>query len=111
MLDEQLEDELKCALSDEEHFFIKPITLSCGHSACKNCIPDESNEEIKCKICDLVSEKSFSKYVSKGAQHALNLCIGDIFQILDKETTDRLKELKGIYLNGYSVGFYSFLTP
>ena len=91
MLDEQLIDELKCALSDEEHFFIKPITLSCGHSACKNCIPDQSNE--------------------KGAQHALNLCIGDIFQSLEKETTDRLKELKGIYLNGYSFGFYSSLTP
>ena len=94
---------MKSALSDEEHFLIKPITVSCGHSACKNCIPIESNEEIKCKICYSVSEKCFSNYVSKGAQQALKFCFDDIFQILEKETSVRLSELKGIYLNESSI--------
>ena len=44
MLDGQLIEELKCALSDEEHFVIKPIALSCGHSIYQNCIPAEVNE-------------------------------------------------------------------
>ena len=31
---------LNCALSDDEHFFIKLIPLSCGHSVCQDCIAD-----------------------------------------------------------------------
>ena len=88
---------LKCALSNEEHFLIKPVTLTCGHSVCQDCILEENTNEIKCKICFLVSEQQdFSKFpVSKLDQQALSLYMCDIFQVLEKETTDRLNKLKG----------------
>ena len=90
-----MDDE--CAISDEEHFLIKPISLTCGHSVCQKCIPDENIKEIKCKICDTESKQDLKfSSVSKLAQQALHFAMGDIFNILEKETTDRLNELKGI---------------
>ena len=104
MTNEKLE-EFKCAFSDENHFVIKPITLTCRHSVCQKCIPwitladDNANEkrkEIKCKICGLVSYQDLKlSSVSKIAQKALNLSIADIFQNLEKETTGRLYKLRG----------------
>ena len=61
------------------------------------CIPDEPNEGIECKICDLVSVQDLTQLqVSNEAQQAIKFNIGDIFQIFEKETSDRLNELKGI---------------
>ena len=86
----------KCALSNKEHFLVKPITLTCGHSVCQDCISDENTIEINCKICDLVSKQDFKTFsVSEIAQQALSMSISDIFQILAKETTDGLSDLKG----------------
>ena len=92
--------ELKCAISDDEHFLIKPISLACGHSICQKCILDGHNEGIKCKICDLVSNQDLTQIqVSNEAQQAIQFNIGDIFQILEKETSDRLNELKSMIKN------------
>ena len=89
--------ELKCAISDDEHFLIKPKALTCGHSICQNCIPDGPDEAIKCKICDLISHQDLTQLqVSNEAQHAIKFNIGDIFQIFEKETSDLFNELKGM---------------
>ena len=107
MNNEKLE-EYKCAFSDEKRFVVKPITLTCRHSVCQKCIPwitladDNANEkrkEIKCKICDKESKEDLKlSSVSKLAQQALNFAIGDIFNTLEKETSIRLNELKGMQL-------------
>ena len=86
--------ELECALSDDEHFLLKPISLKCGHSICRSCIPDEHIVGIKCKICNLNQLQ-----ISNETQHAIQFTlgnIGNIFQILERETSDRLNEFKGI---------------
>ena len=90
--------KLKCAFSDDGHFVIEPIQLSCGHWMCQNCTPISHFEEIICKICGLVSKQDLTKF--SVSDH--------IFQDLNKEITDRLKEFKGIYLNRYSTSdFYN----
>ena len=95
MISEERIEEIKCAFSDEEHFLIKPISLLCGHSICQNCIPAACTVEIRCKICDLVSKQDLTEpSISKLAQESVNFCMVDIFQILEKETKDRLNELK-----------------
>ena len=48
MISKESIKELTCTISDD--FIIEPIPLTCGHSACRNCIPDEHIEEIKCKF-------------------------------------------------------------
>ena len=53
MICEELLEKLKCAVSDEEHFIIKPISLACGHLVSKTCI--RNMRELKCKICYLTS--------------------------------------------------------
>ena len=100
MIEEVLE-ELKCALSDEQHFSIQPITLTkCGHSVCKNCLPVDTNEPIKCKICNLVTIQDYRNIeISKGSRQALRMCLDDIFSILEKELSYKFDELKSINFN------------
>ena len=98
MVSEETLEELKCAISDEEHFFIEPIPLTnCGHSICRTCIPNDDLIEIKCKICGLVSKQDFNKsQASKGTQKLLKMCLEDIFYIIKEETSFKLNDLKGM---------------
>ena len=99
MITEEILENLQCAVSDEEHFFIDPITLSnCGHSICQSCI-QAGDTKIKCKICNLITNQDFSKVeISQGSKMALNLCLSEIFQILEKETSWKLNDFKSICL-------------
>jgi hypothetical protein len=92
-------DEFRCALSNDNHFLINPITLSkCGHSVCKNCLPNNTKvQSIKCKTCGMITEDIFSEFsVSKGLKQALKLCLGNIFELIESETKSKLNELKSI---------------
>ena len=110
MNSEKMIEELKCSISNDGHFLIKPIALTCGHCICRNCIPCSHIDEIRCKICDSVAKLDSTEcYVAKEAQQALNFCNGDVFQIFEKETTDLLKEFKGIYLNVFSSSVFFFI--
>jgi hypothetical protein len=40
-----------CALAEDQHFIETPISLSCGHSICKGCIP-AVDQSLVCKICN-----------------------------------------------------------
>ena len=98
MISEEILEELKCALSDEQHFSIEPITLTkYGHSVCKSCLPTDSNDAIQCKICGLITVQDYS-YIetSKGSRQALKMCLDDIFDILEKELSLKFEELKSI---------------
>ena len=95
MISKEKITELTCAISDDDHFSIKPLALTCGHSFCRNCIPDGHIEGIKCKICDSNQDLNEPK-ISNEAQQAIQFNIGDILQILEKETSERLNELKGM---------------
>ena len=97
-LEDNLE-EFKCALSDDKHFIIQPIPLiKCGHAACKECFPSNvENNPIKCKICNIVSDFDFkSASVSIALKKAIQRCLGDMFQIIEKETITKLNYLKSI---------------
>jgi hypothetical protein len=40
MLTEEALENIECALSEEMHFLIGPITLNtCGHAICAKCLP------------------------------------------------------------------------
>jgi hypothetical protein len=95
--DDSLQD-FQCALADDKHFIIEPIPLiNCGHSFCKNCLPKEKVISIKCKVCGLITEQDLNNVaVSKGFKQALKLCLGNIFSVLEKETSHKLDKLKSI---------------
>ena len=96
MFEENL-DEFKCALSDDHHFIIEPITLiKCGHSACKECFPTEKINSIKCKICGIVSDFDFmNAQVSKALKLMIKFCYDSMYKILEKEIISKLNFLKG----------------
>ena len=94
MISEEVLKELQCAFSNVKHFVIEPITLSnCGHAVCKNCLSNETSS-VKCKICGVISEQDFSKtQTSKALKQALKICLGSIFDIIEKETSEKLNKL------------------
>ena len=49
------EEYLICGLTND-HVVKEPISLSCGHCICTQCVPDQVN--IKCKICSIKTDKS-----------------------------------------------------
>jgi hypothetical protein len=92
-------DEFRCALSDDKHFLIDPIPLSkCGHSVCKSCLPNDTKvQSIKCNKCGVITEEIFSEItVSKGFKQALKFCLGNIFELIEKQTSSKLNELKSM---------------
>jgi hypothetical protein len=100
-------DEFRCALSEDNHFLINPITLSkCGHSVCKDCLPNV--QSIECKKCGMITEDVFSKIsVSKGFKQAIKLCLGNIFELIESELKSKLNELKSIK-NVYILKVFKF---
>ena len=50
--------ELYCGLTND-HVVKEPISLSCGHCICEQCVPDQV--KIKCKIWSIETDKSTLK--------------------------------------------------
>jgi hypothetical protein len=103
MFEDEYLEEFKCALSENKHFIIEPITLiKCGHSACKGCFPEEKTNLIKCKTCGVVSEFDFpNAQVSKALKLMMKFCYESMYKILEKETILKLNFLKSIHSNFY----------
>jgi hypothetical protein len=83
---------LTCALSGEDkHFIEKPITLLCGHSICKQCIPTDS--KILCTICGKVDLTPVNDSVLINTLLESNFL--ELFEIISVRFNDSLKLLKG----------------
>ena len=89
-------DEFRCCLSDDRHFIIQPITLTkCGHSACKECFPNDYQKIIQCKRCNAVSEFDFkASQVSTALKLALKFLYENMFHVIEKETSSKIRDLK-----------------
>ena len=97
MITEETLQDFVCSFSDSEtHYLIDPILLTnCGHSICKNCLPNETINSIKCKKCGTKTEQDFSKIqVSKALQEALKFFLENIFEIIERKTISKLNEFK-----------------
>ena len=109
-------DEFKCALSDDQHFFIDPIPLiKCGHYVCKECIKETENKA-KCKTCGITTDFDFSTaQVSKALKQSMKLLFAHIFEHLEETISSKLEYLKSIdslilliYINIYFLYFKDF---
>ena len=85
--------ELYCVLSND-HVVKEPISLSCGHSVCKQCVPDQV--KIKCKICSEETDKS-NLQINKESAHVKRMIkssLSGLFEELEKRATNEINSFK-----------------
>ena len=89
----ELLKELFCGLTND-HVVKEPISLSCGHSICKQCVPGQV--KIICKICgeetaesklEISTESAFAKRMIKSS-------LPGLFENLEKRVTNEINSFK-----------------
>ena len=85
--------ELYCGLTDD-HIVKEPISLLCGHSICKHCVPDQV--KIKYKICSEETDESSIKINTESASIKTNIksSLSGFFEELEKHATNEKNSLK-----------------
>ena len=109
MIPKEMLEKFKCALADNYHFLVDPIILSeCGHSVCKNCIPTDELDSIKCKICGVTTiEEDFHKiHVSEDLKQNINLYLVNTFELIANQADVKMKQLRRITLKINIEEFY-----
>lgn len=98
MISSELVESLECALSNKlGHIAKNAITLSCGHSICKECIPDE-NYEIKCSHCNEINFNNLKLLKETIALKSLfKNSLNQLFNYLEEKFKTSLNDLKGIF--------------
>ena len=85
--------ELYCGLQND-HVVKEPISLSCEHSVCKQCVPDQV--KIKCKICSEETDKS-NLQIHKESDHVKRMIkssLSGLFEELEKRATNEINSFK-----------------
>ena len=85
--------QLYCGLTND-HIVKEPISLSCGHSICKQCVPDPVI--IKCKICSIETDKYSSKFHTESAfaKTMIKSSLSGLFAELEKRATSEINSFK-----------------
>ena len=68
MISDEILKDCYCSLESNNHFLKEPLELTCGHSACKQCIGN--NEQLRCRKCQTIS-KNGGKFVRSKASEDL----------------------------------------
>ena len=85
--------KLYCSLTND-HVVKEPISLSCSHSVCKQCISDHF--KIKCKICGIETNKSSLKINTESAfvKRMIKSFLSGLFDELEKRATNEINSFK-----------------
>ena len=89
----ELLKQLYCGLTND-HVVKVPMTLSCGHSICKQCVPDQVI--IKCKICSVDTDKSSLQINTESAlvKMMIKTYLEELFEELEKRATYEITSFK-----------------
>lgn len=86
-----------CALANDNHFIENPVTLSCGHSICKRCVPKKI-EDLLCKICGEKNEIDLTKVKeSIGMKKLLLLNLEQMLGIVRNRYNESINLLQSIF--------------
>ena len=103
--------ELYCSLTND-HVVKEPISLSCGHCICKQCVPDQA--KIKCKICSAESDKSYLQINKESnlVKRMIKSFLSGLFEELETRATNDINSFKSwihlffifdVYKNNYLI--------
>ncbi len=97
MIPEKFFNTLNCALATNNHFSELPITLYCGHNACRKCI--QQIKHIKCQKCGKISTGEIEKFeVNEVTKNLIEFYIKDLFDLIEEKFKNNISKFKG-YLN------------
>ena len=87
------EEDLNCGLTND-HIVKEPISLSCGHCICTQCVPDQV--KIKCKICSEETDKSKLEINTKSVlvKTIIKSSLSGLFEELEKRATNEINSFK-----------------
>jgi phage FluMu protein Com len=88
MLNDQILESLECASISSttfSHLVHNPLTLSCGHSICKECVPSNDNIRIKCSHCKEINQTYLkTQKVSHSTVSLFNAFLKQLFNLLEE---------------------------
>lgn len=104
MLNDQILESLECASCSTttfRHIARNPLTLSCGHSICKECVPSNDKIRVKCWHCKEINQTYLkTQKVSHSTVSLFNAFLKQLFNLLEErfkiaihETTRKLKQV------------------
>ena len=87
--------ELYCGLTND-HVVKEPITLSCGHYICKQCVPGQVN--VKCNKCSIETYISNFQINTESApiKGKNKSSLSGLFEELEKRTTNEINSFKSL---------------
>ena len=87
------EVDLNCGLTND-HVVKEPISLSCGHCICTQCVPDQV--KIKCRICSIETDKSQLEINTESVldKTIIKSSLSGLFEELEKRATNEIKSFK-----------------
>lgn len=88
-------ESVQCAISEDKHIVMCPLGLSCGHTICKKCIPQDQNTQILCIICNEINENNLarSKELS-GIKSLIKQNLNALFSIVESKIKISYDEFK-----------------
>lgn len=99
MIPEAVLEIVECALSRDNHIASSPMTLSCGHVICKNCIPTDGSRFLKCNLCNEINDFSLNSSKESFASRKIFFSyINELFDLVKERFKDSICKLKGIIL-------------
>ena len=96
---EALLKEIKCCITNDDHFVEEPILLKCGGNACKKCINDSVEPLIKCYRCNNKHEKKkmLNLTINTIIETMISSFSEDIYKHLDEKIETTKEMLKGFF--------------
>lgn len=96
MISPETLDSIQCALSKNRHFVEHPITMSCGHTICKKCIPNDNNQQqLKCLICNELNEHNLNtSKESTAVKTLMRVFLNDLFYLIEDKFNTSIRQLK-----------------
>lgn len=103
-MENNLIEKFKCFSINGSHFIRQPITLECGHSACKICLIENKDDDnrIKCQKCGInITIPADLDHENESLKAEFQSNIEYLFISLQDNFLQYLSDLRGIQFNFY----------
>ena len=97
MIPEKIKNSLLCAIARDQHIFEQPITLSCGHCACKKCLLRQT-QIVVCEICKEENHMPNLLQVKECVPliETIDAYLEDLYKIIYDKFNETIPHLKGL---------------